>query len=102
MAELRVSTDSLRSGAGKFDEAAESMSSAVTVDHAGVEANIASFGEINAALHDQYRGAKQAQADAWRAHAQATEDHADKVRTVASGYDTTEAANAAALGTTDL
>jgi hypothetical protein len=102
MAELRVSTDGLRGGAGKFDGAADSMSTAATVDHAGVEANIASFGEINAALHEQYRGVKQAQADAWSAHAQATEDHADKVRTVASGYDSTEAASTAALGTTDL
>ncbi len=102
MAELRVSTDGLRAGAGQFDEAAESMFTAATVDHAGVEANIASFGEINAALHEQYRGVKQAQAAAWAAHARATSEHADKVRTSASGYDNTEAASAAALGTTDI
>lgn len=102
MAELRVGTDELRSHAGKFDAAAESMSSAATVDHAGVEANIASFGEINAALHDQYRAVKQAQANAWAAQAAANVDHAEKVRTAATGYDGTESASAAALGTTDL
>lgn len=102
MAELRVGTDELRSHAGKFDAAAESMSSAATVDHAGVEANIASFGEINAALHDQYRAVKQAQANAWAAQAAANVDHAEKVRTAAAGYDGTESANAAVLGATDL
>ncbi|ETZ55293.1 hypothetical protein MAHJHV58_00210 [Mycobacterium avium subsp. hominissuis] len=102
MADMKVSTDELRQHAGTFDATAEDHAVAGRVDHSGVEADIASFGEINSCLHDQYRAVKQLQADAWSASARNHTDHADKVRTAAAGYDSTEAAGAGALGSTDL
>lgn len=102
MADLRVDSADLRSRAATFDGVAQEQSSSASLAQSGVEADIAAFGEINAALHDPWRAANALKEQAWGDLSRRNSEHADRLRASAAGYDDTDAASGGALGRTGI
>ncbi|SKH87947.1 hypothetical protein [Mycobacteroides abscessus] len=101
MADLTVETDELHKRAATIQAVGEDHVANGALDEAGVESTIDAFGEINALLHDDWRGAKAAQSRAWIESGQAHGRHADKVSRNAYGYEGQDTTSAQNLRVTD-
>ena len=97
MSDLTVDPSLLVARAAKFRDAATEQVAAGSLDQSQSESDIAAFGEINAALHHQFRMVKDLQAQAWAGLGKEHDVHAAKLLTAARGYGTTDDVNAQGL-----
>jgi hypothetical protein len=97
MGDMDVDPSVLLARSGKFREAAEGQVQAGAHDQNQTESDIAAFGEINAALHDNWRAARARQAQSWSGVGREHDEHADKLVTAARGYEGQDEVNAQML-----
>ena len=98
---MEVDPAALRAAATQFGDTAAAMRAHGKQQHSGVDEEIAALGEIYGTLHNLWRAVRGAQAQAWAGLADAHDDHADKLTTVATNYESTDGGARVALGTTE-
>lgn len=93
MSELNVDPSLLLARSGQFHEAGNEQARAGALDDSQTEADIAAFGEINAALHDSWRQVRARQAQSWTGLGREHDEHGDNLTTAARGYQGTDDVN---------
>lgn len=101
MAELEVDPSTLKASAATFRDAGAEQLQVGAYDAAGIDADVAAFGEINAMLHGPWRDVKERQSQSWQGLGRQHDEHGDKLVTAANGYEGTDVVNAQSLGVVD-
>lgn len=100
MSELNVDPALLTARSATFRDTAGEQVQEGSLDRSRTESDIAKFGEINAALHDSWRFLREKQAQSWTGLGGEHDSHADKLVTVARGYEGQDEISAQSLSST--